>query len=48
MNIPLSDGINVKWVNVESINPAEEIHNKPRVNVAEYERGKMIYGIKES
>ena len=38
MNIPLSDGINVKWVNVESINPAEEIHNKPRVNVAEYER----------
>ena len=38
MNIPLSDGFNVKWVNVESINPAEEIHNKPRVNVAEYER----------
>lgn len=38
MNIPLSDGINVKWVNVEPINPAEEILSKPRINVAEYER----------
>ena len=28
MNIPLSDGINVKWVNVEPINPAEEILSK--------------------
>ena len=39
MNIPLSDGINVKWVNVEPINPAEEILSKPRINVAEYKRG---------
>lgn len=38
MNIPLSDGINVKWVNVEPINPAEEILSKPRIHVAEYER----------
>ena len=28
MNIPLSDGINVKWVNVEPINLAEEILSK--------------------
>ena len=38
MNIPLSDGINVKWVNVEPIHPAEEILSNPRINVAEYER----------
>ena len=38
MNIPLSDGINVKWVDVKPINPAEDIYSKPRINVAEYER----------
>ena len=36
MNIPLSDGINVKWVDVKPINPAEDIYSKPRINVAEY------------
>lgn len=36
MNIPLSDGINVKLVDVKPINPAEDIYSKPRINVAEY------------
>ena len=38
MNIPLFDGIDVKWVNIEPINPAEDIFRKQRINVAEYER----------
>ena len=38
MNIPLFDGIDVKWVNVEPINLAEDIFRKQRINVAEYER----------
>lgn len=38
MNFPLFDGIDVKWVNVEPINLAEDIFRKQRINVAEYER----------
>ena len=38
MNIPVFDCIDVKWVNVAPINPAEDIFSKPRINVAEYER----------
>lgn len=44
-NIPLSDGITVKWISGETVNPTKEIVRKQRINVAEYKRdndGKFI------
>ncbi|MGN0221767.1 MAG: hypothetical protein ACI4BA_06570 [Prevotella sp.] len=38
MNIPLFDGINIKWVSGETVNPTKEIVRKQRINVAEYKR----------
>ena len=38
MNIPLSDGITVKWISGETVNPTKEIVRKQRINVAEYKR----------
>ncbi|MGN1157014.1 MAG: hypothetical protein ACI4TK_12625, partial [Agathobacter sp.] len=38
MNIPLFDGINVKWISSETLNTVTDIHCKPRINVAEYKR----------
>lgn len=40
MNIPLSDGINVKWISSETSNIAKDILCKPRINVAEYIKDK--------
>ena len=45
MNISLFDGINIRWVSAESVNPPQEVNVKPRINVAEYEmddNGKYI------
>lgn len=38
MNIPLFDGITVKWISGETVNPTKEIVRKQRINVAEYKR----------
>lgn len=38
MNIPLFDGITVKWISRETVNPTKEIVRKQRINVAEYKR----------
>ena len=39
MNIPLFDGITVKWISGETVNLTKEIVRKQRINVAEYKRG---------
>lgn len=38
MNIPLSDGITIKWIPFKSAGSLERICVKPRIHVAEYEK----------